>query len=156
MAEFVHAVLMQFFSQHMPNILEKAGMKAMRTGGGGWGGINGLARRLWHGPGDAFGPASNLQTVPSAPPLVTVGLGDGIVFTIAAVLPLPRMHFHTYAHMFPHSQGARSGPRKKKKKRSPKLPVVVFISVGCVSSLMNRTSLLAAFVSLSELHPGEE
>lgn len=131
-------------------------------------GANGLARRLWHGPGDAYGPTSNLQTVPSAPPA-------------GRSWPRRRDRFHnrscssTPSHAFPHIRprvAAQPGSPKWDtapcwifKKQKPKLPVVVFISVGvctithealssqpsarCLNSILGKSNLQFAGMTIS-------
>lgn len=92
--------------------------------------------------------------------LVTVGLGDRITFTIAAVLPShTHRHFHTYTHILTHSQGAVNGLSCL----DEVFFFLLFFLNGrfCLHTLFvchsGTASLsLAAFLSLSDLHPGEE
>lgn len=115
-------------------MLEQIWMKAMRTGGGF--GINGpgtivLAWSAW-----CCWPGLQYVNCPVFSPLVTVGLGDRITFTIAAVLPLP--HTQAFPHIRPHAH-AQTGntqwtivPCWSKKKKKNMACCFLFVHLVCL------------------------
>lgn len=62
-------------------------------------GMNGLARCVCHGPPVILQPSLNVANPAVCSPLVIVCLGDRIIFTNAAVLPLP--HRQAFPHIHP-------------------------------------------------------
>lgn len=118
-------------------------------------GINGLAQYLWRGPRDALGPASNLRTVLSTLHWSQLALETGS-FSQSQLFFFPPPHISTHTPTCSctareHSMGYGALLDLKKEMTSCSL----FVYLGCLS-LMNHIPLLAALLSLSDLHPGEE